>query len=170
MTKVKFSGKYTSVNMRKLPAVFKLVDRHRGWHPWTINIDLGCGAYPSNVTEYLASKKIYNLPVDPKWGFSIEGHEQIMKILPVRTVTISNVLNVLKTKKARKNILRKAYSSLDIGNVYVTVYEGDKSGMGAVTKPDCWQENRKTCSYIKELGSFFKGVYRWRELLCGGKR
>ena len=51
------------------------------------------------------------------------------------TVTISNVLNVVKEKAARKEILLNAIDAIKPnGKVYITTYEGDGTGIGKVTK------------------------------------
>ena len=45
--------------------------------------------------------------------------------------------------------------------VMVTVYEGDKSGAGRVTKADCYQRNERIGEYLKYFGEGFvvkKGV------------
>lgn len=41
------------------------------------------------------------------------------------------------------------------GRYLVTVYEGDRSGNGRETMPDCWQRNEKARAYLR----FFPGAH-----------
>jgi len=151
--KQKYSGANTSVNHTKPPAIVKLVTKIDGWRMGSINVDFGCGAHPEIMSEILYREHgVYNMPVDPHWGF--DPDIKLLNIIGAGSVTISNVLNVIKEKKLRLNLLRQAKKIRARLN-YITVYEGDKSGKGRETKPDCWQENRKTESYMNEIKKVF---------------
>jgi hypothetical protein len=153
--KQKYSGANTSVNHTKPPAIANLVNKIDGWRLGTINVDLGCGAKPHVFSDWLyANKSIYNMPLDPYWEF--EADERLLSVVGATSVTISNVLNVIKEKRLRLKLLRQA-KNLGATYIYITVYEGDKSGKGRETKPDCWQENRDTESYLSEVKQVFKG-------------
>ena len=57
---------------------------------------------------------------------------------PFDTITLSNVLNVIKEKRIRYHIVRKCLSLLKPGGtIYISVYEGDRSKVGRKTKEDC---------------------------------
>ena len=43
--------------------------------------------------------------------------------------------------------------------VYVTVYEGDKSGVGRETKKDCWQRNEQLIFYLSKFNDYIKHKY-----------
>ena len=154
--KQQYSGANTSVNTKRIPRLFTTVTtKLDGWEPHTINMDLGCGKDPTNVNEYLHALGVYNAPWDPYWNISQDC--RLLNTFGANTATISNVLNVIKEKEARLDILRKAvhYAS---GVTYIAVYEGDKSGKGKKTKEDCWQENRRTVDYVKEVEEVFTTV------------
>ena len=59
----------------------------------------------------------------------------------------SNVLNVIDNEE---EIARISRIIRDLSLCYfVTVYEGDKSGKGRVTKYDCYQRNECVKEYLK---------------------
>jgi hypothetical protein len=43
--------------------------------------------------------------------------------------------------------------------VFVSVYEGDGSGVGRQTKKDCWQRNEKLISYLNKFNDYIKRSY-----------
>jgi hypothetical protein len=156
----------TSIN--QLPAVAKLVDAFSWWYSDSVNLDIGAGKY-NVLTEYLNQKGVENFSYDPYNRPAIENLAAL-KCHP-NTVTISNVLNVIVQKKDRINVLRLARKVLRPGGcVFITVYEGDRSGAGRVSKKDCWQENRKTQDYIEEIQSVFGDIRIYGKLLvCFGE-
>lgn len=136
----------TSINKR-VPAVFKKVD----WQEGTINLDYGCGKYPEYATQYLAEQGVINVPYDPYNYITDTPRDGYYD-----TVTLSNVLNVVEDFGERVRILQKCKWYLKRGGMlYITVYEGDGTGEGRETKPDCWQENRKLKSYYDEVMEVF---------------
>lgn len=150
----------TSINKNKVPAIFHKVE----FAPGTRNLDLGGGKYDI-ATEYLATKGVTNVIYDPYNRPESENQRALGGIFRPQmydSCTISNVLNVIQHKVTRMLLLQKAYEHLkEDGFVAITVYEGDKSGQGRVTKKDCWQENRVLSSYLDEIKEFgkFKEVY-----------
>lgn len=142
----------TSINKR-VPAVFKKVD----WKEGTFNLDYGCGKYPEYARDYLAERNVYDYGYDP-YNYP-EGKENLVCNY-YDTATLSNVLNVVESFAERVNILRNIHNCLVYGGkLYITVYEGDRSGIGRETKEDCWQENRKLNSYYDEVSEVFYGGY-----------
>ncbi len=142
----------TSINSTKMPAIFKKIT-------WSIletsrNLDWGGGKYDIAST-YLATKYgIVNHIYDP-YNRSEEHNEYVLTRHQYDSATMSNVLNVIKNAKDRKRTVDRCLRHLKIGaKLYITVYEGDKSGVGRVTKDDCWQENRRLISYVDELKSY----------------
>ena len=74
----------------------------------------------------------------------------------VDSVTISNVLNVVREKDVRLSILRMAKERLkNEGKLFITVYEGDRSSVGRKTGTDQWQNNMKTTQYLDEVRQIF---------------
>ena len=138
----------TSINQR-IPALFKKVD----WKEGTTNLDYGCGKYPWYAADYIAKKGVLNVSYDP-YNYPIT--EKIISGQKFDTVTLSNVLNVIEDYRDRIHVLEQCKEYLKYGGtLYITVYEGDRSGEGRETKPDCWQENRKLKSYIDEVMEVF---------------
>ena len=77
-------------------------------------------------------------------------------------VVLSNVLNVIEIESSRRYILKMV--SLYAPMVYISVYEGDRSGKGGKTR-DGWQENRKLASYLEEIYNSFDTVTKHGNLL-----
>jgi hypothetical protein len=74
-------------------------------------------------------------------------------------VTISNVLNVIDTELGRAQVLENAVDAVKPnGTVYITVYEGDGSGVSRSTGKDQFQLNKSTKDYISEVKKYFKDV------------
>jgi hypothetical protein len=73
-----------------------------------------------------------------------------------------NVLNVIKEKEARSNVLENVKKRMKHGTgiAHITTYEGDKSGEGRVTKKSktgetSWQNNKPTKHYLPEIKEHF---------------
>jgi len=163
----------TSINSAKLPAVFSAV---KDWTPGTVNLDLGGGKF-DNATEYLKTLGVTNYVFD-KYNRSPEENKRAAAATQEGrsdTVTVSNVLNVIREQSGRDEVLRNALDAVKPdGTVYITIYEGVSKdrGVGKYTKfetevqrdgnkkkvPTCWQENRLTSSYIPEVRAFFGDV------------
>lgn len=135
--KQEFTSANTSINSKKLPAIYKMIS-----DLVTENdnvIDFGCGKYFDN----------YNLPAnyhgyDP---YNRPNSEELN--IKYDVALCSNVLNVIMEKEVRRQLLEDLKHIAK--RVFITVYEGDKSGKGKKTKEDCYQLNRKHNDYIPEL-------------------
>lgn len=151
------TSKNTSINGNKLPKVFKLVESRYGWEPDSINLDLGGGRY-DNATEYLKDFGVRNLILDP-YNRSDEHNDRVLHELrsnPIDTVTLSNLLCVIKERSVQNVILGKAHRYLRPGGIlYMTVYEGDRTGVGRQTGKDQWQEHRKLADYVDQVNRVF---------------
>lgn len=157
-----FKSKDTSINSTRVPALFKYID----WDKWVRefphagqmrNLDMGGGKY-NTATKYLDSFNVKNLVFDP-YNCSFDDNLRVVMevaINPAETATISNVLCVIKEKEKRIELLERAKRWAKV--VFISVYEGDKSGIGRETKRGGWQENRKLSSYISEVEEVFPYV------------
>jgi len=146
----------TSANtsVRKIPALARKVDEFFGWKRGSVNIDIGAGKY-NDFSDYLRGKRVKNFSYDP-YNRSEEENEAAIDACPADTVTISDVLNVIKDKKTRHGVLDFSKKCCRKGGkVYISIYEGDKSGHGHVSKEDCWQEHRRLMSYFPEVEKVF---------------
>jgi hypothetical protein len=127
-----------------------------------INLDIGGGRFET-ATEYLKELGVRNLVWDPynrtpeqnlralaEWG------ECVKQAGLSRTITISNVLNVIKEKPARLKVLEMAAAAVvdRWTPVYIGVYEGDRSGVGRATTRG-YQLNRVRKDYLVEVKRYF---------------
>lgn len=78
---------------------------------------------------------------------------RLLDIEKADITVISNVLNVIDSIQEIRNILKQA-CLMSKGNIYITVYEGNKTGIGIYTSKDSYQRNMKTKEYLKIIQSF----------------
>ncbi|MBR1566046.1 MAG: hypothetical protein IJ649_04700, partial [Oscillospiraceae bacterium] len=149
------SSAATSINANKLPVLY--TNKNAVFTPGGVNIDVGGGRF-DNVTEYLAEKGTTNYIFDPYNRGDDYNRRTLMYLTGgshADTATCSNCLNVIREAAARANVILECAKAIKPdGKAYFTVYEGDGSGEGKVTKSG-WQENRKTASYAEEIGRYF---------------
>lgn len=140
----KYTSANTSINSKKLPAIYKMVmDKIL---PEEKVIDYGCGKYFDN----------YNLPKN-FFGYDPYNRPENEILNSHYDIALcSNVLNVIMEKEQRLEVLKSLRKLAD--KIYITVYEGDKSGNGKVSKNDCYQLNKRKEDYIPELFEVFENV------------
>ena len=144
----KYTSANTSINKDKLPAIYGklakmgiILDNA---------LDYGCGKYFDN---YALGDGVKGYDC-----FNYDKPENLTRIYDV--VISSNVLNVIAEKEVREEVLwQMAQQCLDGATVYITVYDGDKSGVGRPTSEDSWQENRKIKTYLPEVQRVFPDAY-----------
>jgi hypothetical protein len=150
--KQQYTSAETSINQNKLPAVFNKVNFESG----TTNFDNGGGKF-DNATEELAKRGVKNIIYDP-YNRTKEHNENVISQIKNKkadTSTISNVLNVIQEKEARIEVLRNSKNAIkDGGKCYITIYEGNKTGVGAATSKG-YQLNMKTKDYLNEVKEVF---------------
>lgn len=135
----KFTSADTSINSKKLPRIYSLVNIGEN----ETVIDYGCGKF---FDSYNLGSNFFGY--DP---FNRDDKEVLNKKYDV--AFCSNVLNVIAEKDIRLEVLRTLRSLAD--RIYITVYEGNKSGEGKVTKKDCFQLNWRRDNFIPELVEVF---------------
>jgi hypothetical protein len=149
----------TSVNM--VPTLFKRVPEFG-----KKNLDIGGGKFDTASEWLLENHNCKNFVYDP-FNRTPEHNHKVFQATKngVDTITLSNVLNVIKEKEYRDNVLSLAAARCaDGAKVYITVYEGDRSGKSRTTRCG-FQLNRKTEAYMKEVGKFFESVERKGKLI-----
>lgn len=148
-----YTSANTSINSVKVPALFKKFL----WVPNGRNVDIGGGRFET-ATEYLNKCGVVNLIYDPYNRSEKHNLNVVMELAINRadTATISNVLNVIKEKDKRLEVLRNAKRWARM--TLITVYEGNKSGIGKASKKGCWQENRRLADYVPEVQEVFTNV------------
>ncbi len=156
--KQEFSSAATSLN--QVAALFK----SKYFMPGDYNIDIGGGAFNA-TTEYLYNQYgTENLVFDP-YNRGTEENLATLNFLRAGnradTATCANVLNVIKEKESRANVILEVAKSIkEDGTAYFSVYEKDKSGEGRQTGADQWQNSRATADYVSEIEEFFDSVER----------
>lgn len=158
-----FTSENTSINSKKLPAIFKMVS----FEPGTINLDMGGGKF-DNVADYLSEYDVTNLVYDP-YNRTKEHNREVVKTIRqvggADTATCSNVLNVIKEPEARRNVLVNMSKLVKPGGeIYITVYEGSGKGNEGPTKSG-YQLNRKTADYLHEIQEVFPDARRRGKLI-----
>lgn len=142
------SSKNTSVNKNKLPTIYNFIN----WNKYKgLNVlDYGAGKF-DNVKIYLKDNYNINLYTYDKYNKTDEENIEALNCNP-SLIVCANVLNVIKEDEIIKDIVSKCLSY----NVptFFQIYEGNKSGIGILSKKDCWQRNKKVESYLH----FFKGI------------
>lgn len=174
----KHSSANTSINTKRLPAVYNKVD----WSRYTNSVDdyyvvdIGCGRMETQtlIDNYLKQNKIRHFfPYDP-YQFNIVATENAKNIIENNTinkvVVCSNVLNVVDSEEALATVIAYLCDAIvtvtkepdgvyRMNPCYITVYEGDGSGIGRETKQDCWQRNEKLKSYLPKFNNYIKQKY-----------
>jgi hypothetical protein len=150
---------YTSAKscVKQIPAGFKIIDKYFGWKPLTINLDIGGGKYDL-MTDALKEKRVTNLIFDP-YNRSQKHNDDILLICDyaiIDTVTIFNVLNVIKEYEIQINVLNLALGSLkDGGMVFVRSTYMNPNKASGVTKSGTFQHYLTMNQYLELVGKVF---------------
>ena len=145
--------KYTSANTRlnQIPCVHKYID----YDSVDTILDYGCGKY-TKFKEFIESK-----------GIEYHGYDPYHKTAKENTVALSctpdlivccNVLNVIGSDIGIEALLRQI-ASFECPVIF-SIYEGNGTGVGKVTKKDCYQRNMKAKCYVPIISLFFGEVSR----------
>ena len=150
---------YTSArtSIKQVPAGFKIVDKHFGWQENTVNLDIGGGKYDL-MTEKLLEKGVTNLVYDPYNRSMVHNLKVINKIseISVDTVTIFNVLNVIKERMIQSEVLCLAKSALKTGGMlYVRSTYMNPAKRSGVTKSGTFQHYKTQEEYLEIVKDIF---------------
>ena len=141
----KFTSANTSINRDRLPAIYRKLAK-KGLLRGRV-LDFGCGKYPDHIQKFTEACGAewhgydrYNLPHArnvAEMNYCIDNEPDIL--------ICSNVLNVIDDG----NMVVRYMELFPVlaKTVYITVYEGDKSGIGRQTGPDQYQRNQKLSQY-----------------------
>lgn len=150
---------YTSAktSMRQVPAGYDIIDKHFSWKPNTINFDIGGGKY-NLMTEKLLEKSVTNLLYDP-YNRSSSHNDEILekvKVSNIDTVTIFNVLNVIKERDIQIEVIRMGFNALRTGGILFvrSTYMNPKKVSG-VTKIGTFQHYLKMSDYLEIVREVF---------------
>lgn len=151
-----FTSSATSINSTKLPAVYRKATLSA-----PLLLDYGCGKHITHIFLHVMDKHIMYLPYDPyNQPDSVNGTSLGMVATAIRTrtpvdVVCSNVLNVIDDDQTVADIADtiETVAERTGGTAYVTVYEGDRSGVGRQTGRDQYQRNEPLRNYLKYFRS-----------------
>ena len=146
------TSKFTSVNSKKLPAIYNRLDYSALLNYWQtlskfektpIILDFGCGRYTDHIEHFLSTKGFIYKGYDPYWK---EGKENQDSLLCEPFIVIcSNVLNVINDDIILNELQSKVRSFSFATNLdkrqslyYISIYTGKK---------DCYQRNQKIRTY-----------------------
>lgn len=149
----KYSSKNTSINKSKLPAIYSKINWEKIAEEWQkksntkpIVLDYGCGRYTDHIRKYMESLGYEYVGYDPYWY-----RETDINNCSPTVVICSNVLNVVK----EDNIVKDIISKITKYNVpcFISIYEGNKSGIGQPTSPSTYQRNERTKEYLRFMNA-----------------
>ena len=151
-----YTSSATSVNRSKLPAVYRKACKYfTRSSPFLM--DYGCGKYTEHISEFLTGYGKVLYPYDP-YNQSKAVNEHTLQFLDWAgamqyevDVVCSNVLNVIDSDDEVEKIARIIETIVQItgGTAFITVYEGDRSGVGRVTGKDQYQRNEPLRFYLR---------------------
>lgn len=150
-----FTSRNTSINSNRLPAVYKRILTDQT--PRTI-FDFGCGRFTDRITDSLPDNITY-IPYDPfnqphdvnERGVRFLNYISSIQRKTPLDIVCSNVLNVIDDDGVVSKIARmlmNVHNNTGCG-IYVSVYEGDRSGVGRQTGRDQYQRNEPLRAYQK---------------------
>ena len=153
---------YTSAktSLKQVPAGFKIVDKYFTWYQGTVNLDIGGGKYDL-MTNALKEKGVTNLVYDPYNRSVVHNVKIVYKIseMSVDTVTIFNVLNVIKEHDIQMDVIKLAYNSLKKGGmVFVRSTYKNPAKQSGVTKSGTFQHYLTQQDYLEMVKEVFPGA------------
>lgn len=135
-----YSSANTSINSTKLPVLYSKID----FFHFDSVLDYGCGKF-NNGKDFCESIGIQWFGYDPYNRTEEENREACTSLFDA--ILCSNVLNVIDSEEVIQSIV-DAIVGTEVA-FFVTVYEGNGSGVGSPTKADCYQRNEKTKDYLR---------------------
>ena len=153
---------YTSAktSLKQVPAGFKIVDKYFTWYQGTVNLDIGGGKYDL-MTNALKEKGVTNLVYDPYNRSVVHNVKIVFKIseMSVDTVTIFNVLNVIKEHEMQINVLNLALEAVrDDGMLFVRSTYKNPAKQSGVTKSGTFQHYLTQQDYLEMVKEVFPGA------------
>lgn len=115
-------------------------------------IDIGGGKY-NDAADYALDKLDALVHVYDKYNRDEYNNAFVLAFNNYDVAILSNVLNVIDDYDERISVLKLAKKKAKI--ILISVYEGDRSGIGKMSKKDCYQLNRKLEDYMDEVKEVF---------------
>ena len=143
-----YTSANTSVNSKRLPAIYKKIDwnKIKNHYGDLVVLDIGAGKYTQHIKEYIESKGGEYIPYDPYNLSPADNLYASANFDRATAIICSNVFNVIKEEK----VIYDLHGMITKYNVpyFISVYEGDKSWIGHETKKGCWQRNEDIYAYL----------------------
>lgn len=132
--------------------------------PGSVNFDLGGGKY-DKATNRMKELGVENVVFDPAnrgFEYNMRSLKRIEELGGADTVTVNNVLNVLKGADIILSVIQQAAECVKPdGQVIFQIYTGNKLGVGGrpASKPDQYQQHKTTDKYVPLIYRYFNKVY-----------
>lgn len=166
------TSRNTSVNKDKLPAIYTKLTKHGAYG--THIFDVGCGKWTKHISEFAKENAIctywhgfdpFNQTREHNNKITDIAREEKLKPNKERNPNIfisSNVLNVICGPDRQRAYLVSIFRMMkDCDECYISVYEGNKTGIGKETKKDCWQENKKLSDYFELVQMAYRDTHMY---------
>jgi len=154
----KYTSANTSINKTKTAEAFTKLLKKNVFKKGSVNLDIGGGRF-DNANDLLKDKAgAKNIVYDP-FNRTKAHNAKVAKQVSggkVDTVTINNTLNVIEDTPNQIRVLEQAKDAVKAdGKVYISVYQGDKSGVGRTTSKDSFQQMKPLADYLKTVQKVF---------------
>lgn len=151
-----FTSAKTSINSKRLPAIYNKLNWNKLWRDSAsippVVLDVGAGKHITHIKRFLESQGFIYAPYDP-YNLPDSTNTHSISLKP-SVVICSNVFNVIKEKE----IIYQLHRLIRDKNCpfFITVYEGDKSLVGCPTmRGQSYQRNETIDFYL----------LRWDEII-----
>ena len=153
----KITSADTSINSSKPATAFTKLLKKDAFKKGSKNLDIGGGRF-DNVNKLLKEQAgATNVVYDPFNRTKAHNAKVAKKMAGGQsdTVTINNTLNVIEDTPNQIRVLEQAKDAVkENGKVYISVYEGDRTGNGRPTSKG-WQRNQKIEDYLETVQQVF---------------
>lgn len=150
-----YTSKGTSLN--QVSRAFTVYQDKIGFRPGSLILDYGGGKY-NEAVSYMAKHGSKVLVYDP-YNRTPKHNKAVLDVAFKRKpdyIVCANVLNVIKENDVVYNVIRHIrFLSGAKTTVIFTMYEGNGTGHGKISKDDCWQRNQKMDSYLPMIRFYF---------------
>lgn len=157
-----YTSAATSINSKRVPKTFRTLGKKGIFTRNHVNLDIGGGKFDTANHFLEENYGAQNFVYDP-FNRSEDHNENVIALCgngQSDTVTIFNVLNVIKEDEVIIDVLKKAHDALKLGgHVFVSVWDGNKSGIGKETRKG-YQRNQLIDDYVDFVYEVF-GQYYW---------
>lgn len=156
MAKQEFTSAKTSINSKRLPAIYNKLNWAKLWRDSTtippVILDVGAGRHITHIREFVELQGFAYAPYDP-YNLSKATNTTSLSLKP-SVVICSNVFNVIKEKEVHYKLHRLIRDKNC--PFFITVYEGDRSFVGHPTMNNqSYQRNETIDAYLM----------RWDEII-----